>query len=68
MTSKNILIPSSLIPTYVGIATLTLLEDPVHIEPIGRTSLIVAAALHIGTQSPGTSIAHNPRGGSTDPV
>lgn len=47
---------------------LTLLENPVHIEPIGGTGLIVAAALHICTQGSGTGISDDPRGGSTDPV
>ena len=51
-----------------GMAKLTLLEHPIHIEPIGCTSLIVAAALHISTQSPGASIAHHAGGGSADPV
>lgn len=40
---------SSLLPTCAGITTLTLLEDSVHIESIGCTSLIVAAAFHICT-------------------
>lgn len=40
---------SSLLPTCAGITTLTLLEDPVHVESIGCTSFIVAAAFHICT-------------------
>ena len=51
-----------------GMARLTLLEDPVHIEPIGCASLVVAAAPHISAQSPGPGIAHHAGGGSADPV
>lgn len=52
----------------LGTTILTLLEDPVHIEPIGCTGLIVAAALHVGTQCPGSSITHHSRGRCADPV
>lgn len=60
--------PQAPFPTFAGMTTLTLLEDPVHIEPIGRTRLVVAAAFHVCAQSSGTSIAHDPRGRGTDPV
>lgn len=47
---------------------LTLLEDTVHVEPVGCTGLIVAATLHVRAQSPGSRITHHSRRRRTDPV
>lgn len=55
-------------PRVRGVTVLTLLEDPVHIEPVGGARLVVAAAFHVRAQSPGPGIAHHSRGGSTNPV
>lgn len=66
--ASNVVGPLALHCGMLGTAALTLLEDPVHVEPVSCAGLIVAAPFHFCAQGPSSSIAHHSRRGSTDPV
>lgn len=49
-------------------ARLTVLEDPLHVEPVGGAGLVVGAALQVVGELPGPAVVYHPGVGRADGV
>lgn len=48
--------------------SITVLEHPLHIQPVGGTRLVIGAALQVVGQLPGTAVVNHPGVRGTDSI